>query len=123
MKLDVARLCLDCEEVHELQHCPACGSEAFAFLTRWIEPSVEPKPDGRRQRPRAPEAQAVTEQVETYRQLLDGQPRPRRTGLVTKGMLGLAAFSLAGWAWRNASRGQGLKPAGEGPPKEPKKPE
>jgi pterin-4a-carbinolamine dehydratase len=34
MRLDDARLCLDCEEIHEEQECPSCGSEAFAFLTR-----------------------------------------------------------------------------------------
>jgi len=104
MKLDVARLCLDCEDVHELQHCPSCGSEAFAFLTRWIEPAAELRPEGRRSRPRTPEPKtASSEQVEAYRQLLDGE-RPRRTGLMTKSMLGLAAFSLAGWAWRSVSR-------------------
>jgi hypothetical protein len=102
MKLDVARLCLDCEDVHERQHCPSCGSEAFAFLTRWIEPSAELRPEGRRSRPRTPEP-ARSEQVEVYRQLLD-EERPRRaTGLVAKSMLGLAAFSLAGWAWRSVS--------------------
>ena len=75
MKLDVARLCLDCEEVHERQHCPACGSEAFAFLTRWIEPSTEPRKEGRRLRPRSPDAQLVTENVQAYRQLLDEERR------------------------------------------------
>ena len=106
MKLDVARLCLDCEEVHERQHCPSCGSEAFAFLTRWIEPAAELHPEGRRPGRRGPDAQPPAgqiEQVEAYRQLLDGE-RPRRTGMMAKSMLGLAAFSLAGWAWRSVSR-------------------
>ena len=35
MRLAVARLCLDCEEVHERDKCPVCGSETFAFLKRW----------------------------------------------------------------------------------------
>ena len=123
MKLDVARLCLDCEEVHERQHCPACGSEAFAFLTRWIEPSTEPRKEGRRLRPRSPDAQLVTENVQAYRQLHD-EERPRRTGLMTKSVLGLAAFSLAGWAWRSAARsserasGDGT-PVVDGPPARP----
>ena len=39
MRLMNARLCLDCEEVHDEQHCPICGSESFAFLTRWVSPS------------------------------------------------------------------------------------
>jgi hypothetical protein len=103
MKLDVARLCLDCEEVHERQHCPSCGSEVFAFLTRWIEPAAELRPEGRRGRPRAPEPQPSPEHVEAYRQLLHGE-RPRRSGLMAKSVLGLAAFSLAGWALRSFSR-------------------
>jgi len=109
MKLDVARLCLDCEDVHEQPHCPSCGSEAFAFLTRWIQPATELRPEDRRSRPRPPQPAVPSEQVEAYRQLLDGE-RPRRTGLMTKGMLGLAAFSLAGWAWRTASRGRDEPP-------------
>ena len=39
MRLDEARLCLDCEEIHDNQECPSCGSEAFAFLTRWVKPA------------------------------------------------------------------------------------
>ena len=38
MQLRTARLCLDCEEVHESQECPICLSEAGVFLTRWIPP-------------------------------------------------------------------------------------
>ena len=109
MKLDVARLCLDCEEVHERQHCPSCGSEVFAFLTRWIEPAAEPRPEGRRVRPRAPEPQPSPEHVEAYRELLHGE-RPRRGGLMAKSVLGLAAFSLAGWAWRSVSREREARP-------------
>src|SRR5258705_5730168 len=47
MQLLVARLCLDCEEIHEPQQCPACASETFAFLTRWV-----PAPE-RRSKPRS----------------------------------------------------------------------
>jgi hypothetical protein len=36
MHLHEARLCLDCEELHTLDRCPRCASDAFAFLTRWI---------------------------------------------------------------------------------------
>jgi hypothetical protein len=46
MKLRVARLCLDCDELHDGQQCPVCTSEAFAYITRWV-----PAPE-RRQRPR-----------------------------------------------------------------------
>ena len=104
MRLDAARLCLDCEEVHDDQICPHCSSEAFAFLTRWIEPSAEPRV-GRPARPRTVEldgSTATAEQVEAYRQILSGEPAPRRTGLLAKSMLGLAAFGLAGWYVRAA---------------------
>ena len=47
MRLDDARLCLDCEEIHEEQECPACGSEAFAFLTRWIQSTSAERPKPR----------------------------------------------------------------------------
>jgi hypothetical protein len=104
MKLDAARLCLDCEEVHEEQICPSCSSEAFAFLTRWIEPSSEPRSQPRRPRPRSEERTPPNaEQVEAYRQLLSGEPPPpRRGGLVTKSILGLAAMGVASWAYRAA---------------------
>ena len=36
MQLRVARLCLDCEEVHDAQTCPVCASETFAFLKKWV---------------------------------------------------------------------------------------
>jgi hypothetical protein len=36
MQLRLARLCLDCEEIHDAQQCPACASETFAYLTRWV---------------------------------------------------------------------------------------
>ena len=39
MRLMNARLCLDCEEVHEEQHCPTCSSESFAFLSRGVTPT------------------------------------------------------------------------------------
>jgi hypothetical protein len=108
MKLDAARLCLDCEEIHESQICPICSSEAFAYLTRWVQPSVQREAE-RRALDRPPDVAArgsharTPEQVEAYRQLLEGKPR-RRSGIVTGGMLGLAAVSLAGWALRASTR-------------------
>ena len=50
MQLNVARLCLDCEEVHDAQRCPVCASETFAYLTRWvprIETRTAPQPAAR----------------------------------------------------------------------------
>ena len=40
MRLAVARLCLDCEEVHDGDRCPVCGSETFAFLKKWVLPAA-----------------------------------------------------------------------------------
>jgi hypothetical protein len=42
MQLAGARVCLDCEEIHESQQCPVCASETFAYVTRWV-PRLEPK--------------------------------------------------------------------------------
>jgi hypothetical protein len=92
MQLHVARLCLDCEEIHEQQTCPVCSSESLAFISRWI-----PAPD-RRTRPRQEPSQ---ETAETYRQLLN----PPSTGAgrwLKRGMLGVTAVALAGWLWRQA---------------------
>jgi len=36
MNLKVARLCLDCEELHTAEQCPVCASEAFAYLSNWL---------------------------------------------------------------------------------------
>jgi hypothetical protein len=32
----VARLCLDCDEIHGEQMCPVCRSESFGYVSRWI---------------------------------------------------------------------------------------
>ena len=81
MRLMNSRLCLDCEEVHDQQHCPICGSESFAFLTRWVTPSdtvaaAEPAP--RATRP--PDAVDRREQVDAYRQILNPTPTPPTRG-------------------------------------------
>ena len=36
MQLRVARLCLDCEELHTDNACPRCASESYAFLSSWL---------------------------------------------------------------------------------------
>lgn len=50
MQLRIARLCLDCDELHDAQQCPVCTSETFAYISRWV-----PVPE-RRKRPRPPKA-------------------------------------------------------------------
>jgi len=43
VQLTTARLCLNCEEVHDGQACPICASETFSYLTRWV-PHSQPHP-------------------------------------------------------------------------------
>lgn len=104
MQLRNARLCLDCDEVHDVQQCPRCASETFAFITRWV-----PAPE-RRERPRPPSAPvespsessaASGEELEAYRTLLDpakANGSPWR--LVRQGAMGLALVGMAGWLWK-----------------------
>jgi hypothetical protein len=107
MRLDDARLCLDCEEIHEEQDCPACGSEAFAFLTRWIQ-STAPKTKGKAALPpsatHARSAQTA-EHLAAWREITDGTPEStdRSKKIVTRSLLGLAAMGIAGWAWSKAA--------------------
>jgi hypothetical protein len=37
MQMRVARLCLDCEELHTDNTCPRCASESYAFLSNWLQ--------------------------------------------------------------------------------------
>jgi hypothetical protein len=96
MQLRTARLCLDCEEVHDAPQCPACASETFAFITRWV-----PAPE-RRARPRLVEP-SRPEELQAYRQMLDphasnGSPWT----LAKRGALGLAIVGVAGLLWRRS---------------------
>src|SRR4051812_40258669 len=97
MQLHVARLCLDCQEIHAGPLCPACSSQTYAPLSRWI-PAEE-----RRARPRAPDAEDA---AETYRRLLNantnlkaGSRWPRRIAFA------VAAASVGGWLWHRPRRG------------------
>jgi hypothetical protein len=119
MKLSLARLCLDCEDVHGESCCPVCGSEAFAYLTRWIA-AREPRPPGSdapaerggagggraRALPRSGDRRPADPvepppRVEAYRQLLVADAvGPKAARLLRQGAVGLAAVSLVRWAWR-----------------------
>jgi hypothetical protein len=128
MQLRNARLCLDCEEVHDAAHCPLCASESFAFITRWVpSPSADATggaPDGpperrvlasttrvpMRDRSHGPAAQdpVSRETLDTYRQLLSDQTQaPSHWRFVKRGALGLAIFGLAGWAWKQQTQRAG----------------
>ena len=94
MQLRNARLCLDCEEVHESQQCPLCASETFVFITRWV-----PAPE-RRQKPRS-SAPPPSPDVDTYRELLNQQDDSAGWRFVKRGAMGLALFGVASLVFRN----------------------
>jgi hypothetical protein len=78
MQLRAARLCLDCEEIHEAQECPVCLSEAFVYLIRWV-------PVEERRTRRLPSAIKVT-------------PEPRGAARwVRRGVVGLAVLAASRW--------------------------
>src|SRR3989442_16027560 len=104
MKLHVARLCLDCQDIHDQQTCPVCSSESFAYISRCI-----PAPE-RRTHPRPlPSREAAA----AYHQLLDANRQTSGTRRwVKRRELGLAAISIARSAWRRkAATGEATSPA------------
>jgi hypothetical protein len=101
MQLKIARLCLDCDEVHQSEHCPVCASEAFGYLTRWV-----PSPE-RRMRPRPTNSPAA----DVYRELISPTPGPKGLRLLARSALGVTALGLAGWIWRRKADGKNDAPA------------
>jgi hypothetical protein len=102
MQLRVARLCLDCEEVHDGASCPVCASEAFAYLSRWV-----PAPERRvRPRPKAPPDGAAPAATTTP---------ARQPSWVTRGAVGLTMLGLAGWLWHRRETGKKEEPRPEPP--------
>jgi predicted nucleic acid-binding Zn-ribbon protein len=106
MQLHTARLCLDCQEVHAGQTCPICGSESFAYISRWI-----PAPE-RRSKPRPA---ASSPEAETYRRLLSPERnQPAASRWLTRGAFGLAVVSAAAWILKrnaNAANAEKTSPA------------
>ena len=90
MQLMTARLCLDCDEVHDAQQCPVCASEVFTYMTRWV-----PAPE-RRRRPRP----ATSPEADAYRHLMTPEPSSTRQRRWAQGVAGLAAAGLVGWFMR-----------------------
>ncbi|MCC7032713.1 MAG: hypothetical protein IT179_07745 [Acidobacteria bacterium] len=88
MQLRVARLCLDCEDVHDDYRCPVCASDQFTYLTRWV-----PLPE-RRQRPRP--APAPTGDLDAFRRLLHEGPEPRKGRFLARALVGLGAAGVVG---------------------------
>jgi len=87
MQLRLARLCLDCEEIHEAQQCPACASETFAYLTRWV-----PAPERRsKPRPVQPPAPATPSRL------------PSRGKVVGLSVAGLGLLGVVQWLAKGRS--------------------
>jgi len=108
MHLSEARVCLNCDEIHDQSKCPICASETFAFLTRWIQPG---SPDPRRAAARVLERPEAKEKLETYRRLVVGDAvRPKAGRLLRRGALVFAAVSLARWGWRRTRSRRKGKP-------------
>ena len=77
MQLRTARLCLDCDEVHDEYRCPVCASDEFTYVSRWV-----PVPENRRLRPRP--ARVPPPELEAYREIVRGPaaaPPPKRRPL------------------------------------------
>ncbi len=98
MQLRLARLCLDCEEVHDAQQCPVCASETYAYLTRWV---AAPE---RRKSPRA----AAAEPPPAAR-------KSNHRAMIGYGVLGLGVVGLSRWLLRGREKieSTGLSGAGE----------
>ena len=84
MQLRMARVCLDCEEVHDAQQCPVCASETFAFLTKWV-----PVPERRAQPRPATEGPRVA---------------PKVAAGVGVGLAGAVLFTVIRWSKRARER-------------------
>ena len=89
MQLSTARLCLDCDEVHDSQQCPMCASESFSYMSRWV-PAPERRP---------PPRPTTSPEAEIYRRLVQPPPPDGSRGkrLLKQGALGLTALGLVGW--------------------------
>lgn len=82
MQLRIARLCLDCEEVHADNKCPVCASESYAFVTRWVTVNE------RRRRQRAPSPPVVIEpETSAFERWMK------------RGAAGLAVLAISRWLW------------------------
>jgi hypothetical protein len=107
MQLHVARLCLDCQEVHDERSCPRCSSESFALLSKWV-PASE-----RRARTRP---LVDTSELNAYRELLAADAKEQDSRRWVKRGALLAAVSVGGWLWR---RNFGKQDSKKVPPSKP----
>jgi hypothetical protein len=101
MQLRNARLCLDCEELHEDPQCPLCASESFAFLSRWV-PAEERRRAKRGRQKVESQAPAVV-------------PSPRNNNWIAGGLAGVALIAASRWLFRS-DRVEPGSPASPAPP-------
>lgn len=94
MQLRTARLCHDCEEIHDAQQCPVCASETFTFIIRWV-----PAPE-RRKRPRP----TTSPEAEVYRRLTSDEQPSTTVKLLKRAAVGLTALGIAGWLWGHRTK-------------------
>jgi hypothetical protein len=109
MQLHVARLCLDCQEIHAATHCPICTSASFVPLSKWV-PVQE-----RRIRPR----EASEETAAAFKRLLEPTPAQARSKWPAGAAALVATLGVGGWLWSRAarSRSASARPAGDPNPK------
>jgi hypothetical protein len=85
MQLRIARLCLNCDEIHDTQQCPVCASETFAYISKWV-----PTPDRRAAQRRPVPTPSVA------------LPRPRT--VIGIGVVGIGVMGLARWFAKGKKR-------------------
>jgi hypothetical protein len=106
MQLRTARVCLDCEEVHDAQQCPTCASETFAFLTRWVlSLSVRQRAASSRSGQSGSGRDLPRDAVAAAADRLE--PDSSRC-------VGAGDFGVAGWMWQRNTRPE-TKSKGSGP--------
>ena len=91
MQLHAARLCVNCDEVHDALSCPRCASDEFVYLTRWV-----PAPE-RRTIARAEGANRSTVALSGATSTTSSGRAARLAGY---GALGLVVAGAARWWWK-----------------------
>ena len=107
MQLRIARVCLDCEEIHDQQTCPVCASETFAYLSRWVPSPERRKPPTEPAAPGTDPAAATAtphtrfeDLSQVRREVRDASAQPSKGRTVAYGVAGVAAAVLAGYWYR-----------------------
>jgi hypothetical protein len=96
MQLRVARLCLDCEELHVDNTCPRCASSSHMFLSKWLP--VEERRRWRRPITAGDEnsRSAGSSLVGTFRRWWSGEPQAESVRPLTREADRVASMSFDG---------------------------